>query len=269
MTESLEHLDPQTRLLVRVLTFRGLTIRTENDVSLKNTPDPVIFAFNHNNYWETLLVGSYLLIHRKGKKPAVISDWMFGRLPLFSWLLNRIDPIYTYRKNARWAVLNKYQQKADGQAVCQACLRRLQDGQSLAIFPEGARNPDPHRLKRGRRGVGEIALRAGVPVLPVGIDFSRRIGMGRIPWFSPVILRFGAPLTFPDHSAAYRAITRESRFSPLERKKLQVLLSATVTHRIMLELARLSGKEYPFAPPQEFHPGAVALGKNPGKGALL
>ncbi len=194
---------------------------------------------------------------------------MFGRLPLFAWLLKRVDPIYTYRKNARFAVLNKHQQKADGQAVCRACLERLQNGQSLAIFPEGTRNHDPYRLKRGRKGVGEIALRSGVPVLPVGIDFPHRIRNGRIPWFSPVILRFGSPLTFPDEAAAYRTVSRELRFSPLERQKLQVLLCANVTHRLMLELARLSGKEYPFAPPQSSSLEHSYLEKTTEKGAFL
>jgi 1-acyl-sn-glycerol-3-phosphate acyltransferase len=97
--------------------------------------------------------------------------------------------------------------------------------------------------------VGEIVLRSGVPVLPVGLDFPRRKPNGRIPLFSPMILRFGRPLTFTAEGAAHRAIAREPRLSPLERRKLQVLLSAGVTHAIMLELARLSGKDYPFPPP--------------------
>jgi len=248
-TNSLGHLDLQTRLLVRIIAFGGRLITTENDASFKATPEPVIFAFNHNNYWETLQLGAYLLTHRQEKKVAFISDWMFGRLPLFRWLIKRIDPIYTYRKKARFAGLNIHRQKADGEAVCQACLERLGNGQSLGIFPEGSRNHDPHRLKRGRRGVGEIALRSGVPVLPAGLDFPHRSRNGRIPWFSAVILRFGAPLTFPAEAQAYRRVGREPRLSPLERQKVQVALSARVTHRIMLELARLSGKEYPFAAP--------------------
>jgi 1-acyl-sn-glycerol-3-phosphate acyltransferase len=194
---------------------------------------------------------------------------MFGRLPLSRWLLNRVDPIYTHRKTARFAVLNKHQQKADGQAVCQACLRRLQNRQSLAIFPEGTRNHDPHRLKRGRRGVGEIALRSEAPVLPVGLDFSRQTRHSWIPGVSPVTLRFGVPLTFPDEGAAYRAVDRESRFSSLERKKLQVFLSARVTHRIMVELAQLCGKEYPFAAPRSSPLAQSYFKTTPGKGGSL
>jgi 1-acyl-sn-glycerol-3-phosphate acyltransferase len=268
-TESLRHLDAQTRLLVRIVTFGGHFVRTENDTFFRTAPDPVIFVFNHNNYWETLLVGSYFLIHRKGKKLAFISDWMYGRLPLFTWLLKRIDPIYTYRKNARFAFLHKHRQKADGQAVCQACLERLQNGQSLGIFPEGARNNDPYQLQRGRKGVGEIALRSGAPVLPVGIDFPHRIRNGRIPRFSSVILRFGSPLTFPKEGEAYRTVCREARCSPRERQRLKVSLGAVITHHIMLELARLSGKAYPFAPPQISSLAQSYLEKTTGKGAIL
>lgn len=249
--DKLTHLDPQTRLLVRsILGFFGCFLKVDNEAVLRTTPDPVIFVFNHNNYWETLVVSSYLLSQRTGKKLAFLSDWMFGRLPVFSWFLKRIDPIYTYRKNARFAFLNKCQQKADGQAVCQACLERLRNRQSLGIFPEGTRNKNPHQLKRGRKGVGEIALRSGVPVLPVGIASSQRPDHYHLPFFNPLILKFGSPLTFLEECTAYQAVTREAPLSPLERKKLQLLLSAGVTHTIMLALARLSGKEYPFSPPQ-------------------
>jgi 1-acyl-sn-glycerol-3-phosphate acyltransferase len=254
VSNKLTHLDPQTRLLVRsILTFFGRFLRVDNEVVLRTNHDPVIFVFNHNNYWETLLVASYLLSQRTGKKLAFLSDWMFGRLPVFSWFLKRIDPIYTYRKKPRFAVLNKYQQKADGQAVCQACLDRLRNHQSLGIFPEGTRNKNPHQLKRGRKGVGEIALRSGVPVLPMGIAFSESTNNGHVPFFSvfsPITLKFGSPLTFPEEGAAYRSVSQEERLSSLERKKLQLFLSARVTHTIMLELVRLSGKEYPFSPPK-------------------
>ena len=136
LPETLQHLDPPTRLLAgSIMQVFGSFLRVENGVALTTTPDPVIFAFNHNNYWETLLVGSYLVTKRTGKKIAFITDWMYGRLPLFSWLIKRLDPIYTYRKTARFAVLAKHQQKPDGQAVCQACLERLQHGQSSGDLP--------------------------------------------------------------------------------------------------------------------------------------
>ncbi len=264
------HIDFQTRLLVKsiIITY-GRFIRVENGDGLITEPDPLIFVFNHNNYWETVVVGAYLMHRRPGKKMAFICDWMFGQIPLVRWFFKRIDPIYTYSKKARFASLNQQKHPADGEAVCRACLARLQNRQSLGIFPEGARNPDPDNLRRGRKGVGEIVLRSGAPVLPVGLDFPRRRQNGRIPLFSPMILRFGRPLTFTGEGAAHLAIVREPRLSPLERRKLHVLLSAGVTHAIMLELARLSGKDYPFPPPT-FSPQAQSYFENfIRRGALL
>ena len=250
ITASLTHLDPQSRLLVgSILLFFGRFLKVENDFSVINTPDPVIFIFNHNNYWENLLVVSYLLARRPGKKLAFLTDWMFGRLPLIRWFINRTDPIYTYTKNARFAFLNRYQQKADGESVCQACLAKLHNRQSLGLFPEGTRNHHPYRLRRGRRGVGEIVLRSQAPVLPAGIDFPRRKKNARIPNVSPIILKFGQPRTFPELSAAYQAVTQDDRLTTRERQRLHLFLSATVTHSLMLELARLCGKEYHFPPP--------------------
>lgn len=264
------HMDFQTRLLVKSImgTF-GQFLSVENGDRLHSLPDPLIFVFNHNNYWETVVVGAYLMHRRPGKKMAFICDWMFGQIPLVRWFFKRIDPIYTYSKRARFASLNKHQQTADGEAVCRACLARLHNRQSLGIFPEGARNPDPHHLRRGRKGMGEIVLRSGAPVLPVGLDFPHRRPNGRIPVFSPIILRCGRPLTFAEDSAAHRAIARDPRLAPLERRKLQFLLSAGVTHTVMLELARLSGKDYPFPPPT-ISPQAQSYFDNfSRKGALL
>ena len=54
----------------------------------------------------------------------------------------------------------------DGVAVMQQALQRLDRGQPVLIFPEGTRSPD-HALRRFKSGAFEIAIRAGVPVVPV------------------------------------------------------------------------------------------------------
>ncbi len=239
----------QIQLLAKsIMKIFGRLIIVENGGRLSEAPDPTIFVFNHNNYWEAVLVTVYVY-HASGKKLTFISDWMFGKLPVVGWFLKKIDPIYTYAKPSRFAVLSRYQQKADGEAVCEACVARLREGQSLGIFPEGTRNPDPRRLKRGRKGVGEIILRSGAPVLPVGIDFPLRRQTGRLPVFGSLILGIGRPLSFAEECAAYRLVGLDSGLSPRERRRLQAFLSARITHGVMVELARVSGKDYPFPPP--------------------
>jgi len=48
-------------------------------------------------------------------------------------------------------------------------LRRLDEGRVVCVYPEGERSWDG-RIQPFRRGTIRVLLRAGVPVIPVGID---------------------------------------------------------------------------------------------------
>ncbi|GAA1052742.1 MULTISPECIES: lysophospholipid acyltransferase family protein [Dietzia] len=54
------------------------------------------------------------------------------------------------------------------QAALNAGLEVLSSGQILCVYPEGTRSPDG-RLYRGKTGPARLALRAGVPIVPVGV----------------------------------------------------------------------------------------------------
>jgi 1-acyl-sn-glycerol-3-phosphate acyltransferase len=54
-------------------------------------------------------------------------------------------------------------------AMYRQCLRRLAEGHSLFVFPEGTRSPDG-RLQPFYRGAFRLAVRAGVPVQPSVIE---------------------------------------------------------------------------------------------------
>ena len=108
-------------------------------------------------------------------------------------------------------------------------LRVLDEGGVMGLFPEGTRSPDG-RLYRGRTGIARMALKAGVPVIPVGL-----VGMfavqpaGRLmPKPGKVEVRIGKPMDF-------------SRYAGMEDDRF-VLRS--ITDEIMYELMVLSGQEY-------------------------
>lgn len=71
-------------------------------------------------------------------------------------------------------------------------LRLLKDGRVLGVFPEGTRNRSGV-LQKGEEGAALLALKTGAPVVPVGIVGDYRL-------FSPLVVRFGRPLTFTDVS---------------------------------------------------------------------
>jgi 1-acyl-sn-glycerol-3-phosphate acyltransferase len=228
-------------------------IHVEQKENLSKAPHPLIFAYNHNNYFETLLLGSYLVNSWPQKKISFLIDWMYGKLPVIGWFLGGLQPVYVYTKRARWDFLNR-RKMVPAQNIIHECLEKLRQGCSLGIFPEGTRNQNPFVLKRGRRGVGEIVLRSQTPVLPVGIDFPGRALKGRIPRFGKIIFRFGEPLHFPMEITAWQEASQGNTWAPQLREKMRIQLSSQIIYQIMAELAKLSGKRYPFRQPRQLEP---------------
>lgn len=106
----------------------------------------------------------------------------------------------------------------------------LQAGEVVGIFPEGTRR-DPGALEAGaseaHAGVAFIALRADVPVVPVGIsgtEYALPRG-ARLPRFPRVTVRYGPPVC-------------PEEFEDFERKERLALMTAEIMRRIAAERAR-------------------------------
>ncbi len=98
-----------------------------------------------------------------------------------------------------WAI--PVQRDSADRVMIATATRLLEAGDLLGMFPEGTRRRDTRSDELGdpHGGVAFLALRTGVPVIPVGIaGTDRALPAGsRIPRFPKVSIRVGAPV-MPD-----------------------------------------------------------------------
>lgn len=82
--------------------------------------------------------------------------------------------------------------------MIQTATHLLDAGELLGMFPEGTRkhDTDPDTLGEAHGGVAFLALRAGVPVVPVGIAGTEKaLPRGaKVLRFPPVVIRVGTPV---------------------------------------------------------------------------
>jgi 1-acyl-sn-glycerol-3-phosphate acyltransferase len=117
---------------------------------------------------------------------------------------------------------------ADREAL-KRCIAILEGGEPLVLFPEGERKSGPtvHPLFDG---VTYIAVKAGVPIVPVGIGGSERAMPKGAKFIRPhkIHVVIGPPIAVPpsDTGTAQRTVIRE--LTPVVRGELQRLLDAAI-----------------------------------------
>ena len=172
--------------------FRGEVGGVENIPSA----GPFLLAANHASYLDPLFLGSH--VPRPMAFFARKSLWTGG---VASWWLDAVGTIPVDRDGSDVAAIKNV-------------LRALQAGRALVIFPEGTRSPDG-TLQPPKAGVGLIACRAQVPVVPARI-FNSHLALGRTgpPQFgTPVAIVYGPPLApadFDDPAAGKERYARAS-----------------------------------------------------------
>ena len=186
---------------------------------LGNVPatGPVILASNHLSFADSVVIP--VVVPRKvvflaksdyftgtGVKGAISKAWFegLGMLPV-----DRDDP--------RAALTS-----------LDTALEVLGRGEAFGLYPEGTRSRDG-RIYRGRTGVAHLALTAGCPVVPVGLQGTEDLQPvgSNLPRLARVTVRFGEPI-HPDGELADMPSGKARR---------------VLTDRVMSAVQALSGQE--------------------------
>lgn len=164
------------RFLLKVLT------RTEF-IGIEHLPEQggVIIAINHINYFDTPLLFAN---PRRADITALVTT-KYQQKALINWFTESAGGIWIDRDIADFTAIRK-------------AAKVLAEGYALGISPEGTRSPDA-RLQAGKPGTVMLAVKSGVPIVPVGITgtedaFHQMLRLRR----PRMTARFGEPFTIPE-----------------------------------------------------------------------
>lgn len=115
-----------------------------------------LFAANHQSFLDPVVAG--------------IGDWRRVRFIARKSLLERSDGSVSTMKQRLAELFHVIPIDRDrgGRLALREGLACLRAGHALMLFPEGTRSP-PDEVREFRAGVGLLALRSGVPVVPVAV----------------------------------------------------------------------------------------------------
>ncbi len=136
-----------SRLLLRLLRVSVSVAGAENVPA-----GPAVYAANHGSALDIFIVFGHLpvdfrIIYKRSLSLLPLvgwSIWLGGHIPI-----DRSNPFRAHRSLA-------------------AAVRRIRSGTSVVTFPEGTRSPNCE-VRRFKRGSFNLALEAGVPVVPVSV----------------------------------------------------------------------------------------------------
>ncbi|MFY9147682.1 MAG: lysophospholipid acyltransferase family protein [Bacillota bacterium] len=126
-------------------------------VGLENVPEKggAVIVANHLSYLDPPLIGAML------RRPIrFMAKKELFRFKPFAWLIRTLGAFPVDRGSVDRAAIRE-------------AIDTVSSGSLLGIFPEGGRSKDG-RLQQGHAGAALVAIKTGVPVVPVGI-----LGLGR------------------------------------------------------------------------------------------
>ena len=201
-----------TRILVTLPTLLIYRVRA---IGLANVPrkGALVLAPNHFSQMDHFFVGLYL----RRKIRFMAKSQLFGARGL----------TYVYKHGGVFPIRRGHH---DDEAF-KTAFTLLDQGEMLLVYAEGGRSRSGE-LGEPKRGIGQIALESGAPVVPVAIYGSARVRGWKRLRFPKITVQFGEPLSFPAEVAPSRERQLEAATEIFDRvREMYAGLSTRNGHR--------------------------------------
>jgi 1-acyl-sn-glycerol-3-phosphate acyltransferase len=179
-----------------VLAVAGVRVRVLHRERLDRDRSFVIVA-NHESFCDILV-----LLANLPMQVRFLAKRSVFRVPVLGWSIAAAGFVPVDRED-----------RSRGTETVDAALRRLSGGRSVVVFPEETRTRNGELLPF-KRGAAHLALRSGLPILPVGLAGTFRVLKRGSLLITPgtVAMSVGEPIEVAGHTLKDReAITRTTR----------------------------------------------------------
>lgn len=162
----------------RIWLHWGGGIRVEIEGRENIPTEPCVILSNHQSEWETIYVP------RLVRPTAIVLKSSLTKIPVYGWSLSLAHPIGIDRSSPISAIRD----------ILRKGSQRLAEQNNVLIFAEGTRVP-PGKIKKYKRTGAELAIKAGVPILPVVHNAGDCWSPRR--WFrrGTITMRIGKPIS--------------------------------------------------------------------------
>ena len=205
-----------------ILTAPTLLLYRARAIGTEHVPPtgPVLLAPNHFSQWDHFFSAVYL----RRKVRFMAKSQMFSP-PFLTFILSH-GGAFPVRRGHR------------DQEAFKTADAILHQGDCMLIYAEGGRSRSGG-LGRPRPGIGRVALRSGVPVVPMAIHGSAGVRSWRRLRFPKVTVQYGEPLAFPVEEAPTRERQQEVADEVFDRvRKMYVALEEQGRRGVMRALRR-------------------------------
>jgi 1-acyl-sn-glycerol-3-phosphate acyltransferase len=165
-----------------LLFFSGVRLDVDYAVPLSSN-QRCIYMSNHQSVYDI----PALIVSLPGQTRLLAKQSLF-RIPIFGWAMKAGGFISIDRKN-----------RSKARQSFNSAVSRLQEGSSALVFPEGTRSVNGE-LQPFERGGFLLALKSGLPIVPVGVIGSMAIRQRGSYVVRPgrITIRYGWPLKVED-----------------------------------------------------------------------
>lgn len=154
-----------------------------------------IFMANHQSDFDIFIV----LAHLPGQFRWIVKKELFN-IPIFGKAMCNAGYIEIDRQNRERALMS-----------LDEAARKIREGKSVMSFPEGTRSRDG-KIKPFKRGMFYLAIKSGVPIVPISI-----IGAGDIMPRRSLLIKPGKIIMVIDRPIDVRGYTIENRQDLIDR----------------------------------------------------